>query len=630
MTRRMALRFVAVLFVFGHLHACHAIPSLRGIWPLRIQKPAGMKDQLTTRTASVADDAELRSFMAGPAGIAIAARQGLFDYAMEVALMFLGEKLQGQVIPDVSKRFNIPVVGSFDLQLSDIAVTNFTCPPSGANLTILGDGFFHLLAADLSARLAFKWHWSKAGLSGSGEGELLLQGGTIDWVFDVRKDEQLQKPQLQVVTANSYFNSVDLTIHSYAADWLYQAVLSLFNEAVQRQVQNGVSSALDSDVPARLNQVLASLPTRLEVSGLPFSAAFEYSLYTAAYVLVKGYGQVQVPDPAPDALGAAAAGGEEAVVVAAGEQQHGTTQDTGSRVSGSQTAQEQEEVEVVASHRHRHLHQHHHSHHHHHHRHHHRRHLASTSSTSSSSSAAAARSAAVSQMSACPFEASRLPLSSEQLAGEARGLSLYLHEATANCLAWGLFRSGKLRGSIRDGSLPGITITTDVLALLVPQLPTMYPHQHMVIDVEALDSPRLAFSAASGTELQLHYRLSLRVANESLGSPEVVRLAANVSISAQLDWESTVVGEVTAHHVVEASVIAVPPEQWDNTVVWLLQSYGGLLPLRQVVEMLVKTPIASRVALQGAHANTWDRWFGLSADVRLTGDLWGQPGVVAA
>lgn len=42
------------------------------------------------------------------------------------------------------------------------------------------------------------------------------------------------------------------------------------------QVQNGISSALDGDVPNRLNDILASLPTRIDVTGLPFSTTFEY------------------------------------------------------------------------------------------------------------------------------------------------------------------------------------------------------------------------------------------------------------------------------------------------------------------------------------------------------------------
>lgn len=84
------------------------------------------------------------------------------------------------------KSFSIPIVGSFELQLSDIVVTRFSANASNSRLQIL-DGFFHLLASDVAANLTFKWHWAKAGLSGSGDGELLLGGGTIDWVFDVHK-----------------------------------------------------------------------------------------------------------------------------------------------------------------------------------------------------------------------------------------------------------------------------------------------------------------------------------------------------------------------------------------------------------------------------------------------------------
>ncbi len=40
----------------------------------------------------------------------------------------------------------------------------------------------------------------------------------------------------------------------------------------------------------------------------------------------------------------------------------------------------------------------------------------------------------------------------------------------------------------------------------------------------------------------------------------------------------------------------------------LPQNYGSLASLRQVVEMVVRTPVASLVDLQAAHAATWDRW----------------------
>ncbi|KXZ52312.1 hypothetical protein GPECTOR_10g944 [Gonium pectorale] len=522
----------------------------------------------------------------------LVARQQLFDYSIGVAFMFLSQKLQGQHVPDVSKTFNIPIVGSFELQLTDILITDFNCSARSSNLTILGNGFFHLLAGDIGARLTFKWHWTKAGLSGSGDGELLLQGGTIDWVYEVHKDEQLQKPQLVVVTANSQFDSVDLKIHSYSADWLYQAVLTLFNEAVKRQVQNGVQSALDTDVPDRLNQVLGSLPTRLDVRGLPFGAAFEYSLYTAAFVLIKGFAEVELPQP-PAPSSTTPAGGLAAGVAAA-------TDAAVKAALGRKAAAEAAQAEATAVQRRRRS-----------------RRLAQDQDTVVAGAAAAAAEGGANQMTKCPFEAGPLPIDGDVIAADGRMISIYVHESTANCLLWGLYNSGKLTFSLRDGSVPGLTITTDILALLVPELPTLYPHMKMIINVEALSSPMVSFSAADGTTLTASYRLSLVVANASLGDPEVVRLAANVSVSGAFDWDSSVIGQVEAHHEVEASVLSVPAEQWDNTVVWLLQNYGGLVSLHQAVDMLVKTPIASMVQLANAQATTWDRWYGMSADVQL-------------
>jgi hypothetical protein len=67
-----------------------------------------------------------------------------------------------------------------------------------------------------------------------------------------------------------------------------QAVMNLFNDQIQKAVQSGISSALHSDVPHAINDVLASLPTKLAISGLPFTTTFEYSIFTLTYVMVKG------------------------------------------------------------------------------------------------------------------------------------------------------------------------------------------------------------------------------------------------------------------------------------------------------------------------------------------------------
>ena len=42
----------------------------------------------------------------------------------------------------------------------------------------------------------------------------------------------------------------------------------------------------------------------------------------------------------------------------------------------------------------------------------------------------------------CPFGTSPLPLPGQAIGEDPRMVSIYLHEATLNCLLWGLYSSG--------------------------------------------------------------------------------------------------------------------------------------------------------------------------------------------
>lgn len=78
-------------------------------------------------------------------------------------------------------------------------------------------------------------------MSGTGQGELLLHGGSIALNFTVtdtptpahsfrqgsleeaaEQQAPIQHPQITVVGSTVVFDSVELAIKSYAADWLYQ------------------------------------------------------------------------------------------------------------------------------------------------------------------------------------------------------------------------------------------------------------------------------------------------------------------------------------------------------------------------------------------------------------------------
>jgi hypothetical protein len=51
-------------------------------------------------------------------------------------------------------------------------------------------------------------------------------------------------PQLVAVSSAVSFESLDLTIHSYSADWLYQGLLYIFSGTIKRQVEEALDGAM--------------------------------------------------------------------------------------------------------------------------------------------------------------------------------------------------------------------------------------------------------------------------------------------------------------------------------------------------------------------------------------------------
>lgn len=92
-------------------------------------------------------------------------------------------------------------------------------------------------------QITFNWGWSKGPLSGSGYGELNLKGGSLDEIFLVRNQEA-GVPQLVTVSSGIGFDALELTIHSYSVDWLYQALLYVFSGTIKKQIEQALDGAL--------------------------------------------------------------------------------------------------------------------------------------------------------------------------------------------------------------------------------------------------------------------------------------------------------------------------------------------------------------------------------------------------
>ncbi|KAF5840860.1 bactericidal permeability-increasing protein [Dunaliella salina] len=325
--------------------------------------------------------------------------------------------------------------------------------------------------------------------------------------------------------------TANLCVFVYAC--AVQAVLTLFNGQIRKAVQSGIQSALQKDVPDGVNKVLSTLPTHLEVKGLPFNVGFEYSLFTLTYVLLQGYGEI--------------------------------------------------------------------------------------ASEAKSKPAQATGHPALVHMQQCPFDVTPLPLSPQQVGAESHMLSIYLHHSVANCMLWGLYNAGSLQMVVKDGTVPKLHLTTDLLAMLIPELPKKFPHQSLRIEVAATKEPLINFSSDKGIQLQAVYQTEIYVENATLHDPLVTRLLAEVTVEADMSWESTIITSATAKHTVQQAIMAVPTPQWDMTVAWFIQNYAGLYPLRQLVTTFVHTPVSSMLDLTDTESRTYEGWYSLAAEVAVTG-----------
>lgn len=58
------------------------------------------------------------------------------------------------------------------------------------------------------------------------------------------RNQESGSPQLVAVSSAVGFGNLDLSIHSYSADWLYQALLYVFSGVIRSQIEGAVDNAM--------------------------------------------------------------------------------------------------------------------------------------------------------------------------------------------------------------------------------------------------------------------------------------------------------------------------------------------------------------------------------------------------
>ena len=144
----IALCLAALLLCFSPAQA--AAPLARPI--LRDEQPSSGSSTGTTAQPEAHAARNVHSPFNSEASVQVAARQKLFDFAVQEGLEILNLVIQKVQIPDYNTTLDFPVIGGVDVSITGINISQLVVPPELTKVAI-ESGYYHLQASNLTTQV---------------------------------------------------------------------------------------------------------------------------------------------------------------------------------------------------------------------------------------------------------------------------------------------------------------------------------------------------------------------------------------------------------------------------------------------------------------------------------------------
>ena len=178
------------------------------------------------------------------------ATTSLFQYASEVGLQLVHDKFASLQLPNTHTSWNIPVVGTVNLDLSDITLQSLDITSSSTGVAPNSEGGVTFTVAGLKTYVTCHFHYYKNSfpkISGSGQADVHFEDGAVQYKLIPKADDAGHPMIISQEPAQVSFGVIDVhTSHSSAA-WLYNLFLSAFQGQFKGAITAEVSR-LVSDV----------------------------------------------------------------------------------------------------------------------------------------------------------------------------------------------------------------------------------------------------------------------------------------------------------------------------------------------------------------------------------------------
>ncbi|KAI9029377.1 hypothetical protein DFJ74DRAFT_641560 [Hyaloraphidium curvatum] len=288
------LAALVLVVLCGFIPAVPASPLLgRRVPELQSQRHTGgpwLRQQDGDNQRRLPEDAVASNLYRRP-GIELLLRQKLFDDAAIIAVGIVNEQFSSpRSLPDVNTTQPTPVLGDSSIVLTNVTLTRVVLD-TGRTSVALGDGDIAAMVDNSTVEVEFnfeleqlRWpHVKSHGHALVVASECLVSAHVT---LDVTPEGLVR---MSVGDSEVVMGSLDIKISESGAAWLYEVLANIFKGNIKGRVAEAVRNAIQVDLPARANEIFASMPRSVNVSTLEVNTSFSgqieiFSAYAMGHI----------------------------------------------------------------------------------------------------------------------------------------------------------------------------------------------------------------------------------------------------------------------------------------------------------------------------------------------------------
>lgn len=227
------------------------------------------------------------------------ATTSLFKYASEVALQLVHDQFATLSLPNTHTSWNIPVIGTVNLDLSNIVLRSLDITSSSTSVSPNAQGGVTLFVNGLRTYVTCHFHYYKNSfpkVSGHGDADVRFQDGAVEYKLIPKADADGHPKIISQEPAQVAFGVIDVHTSHTAAAWLYNLFLSVFEGQFRGVITAEVGRQITEVLPTEVDKLLAGVPTIVDLGGLQFNTSLAGDpVVEADHITVKDWGRFRLP-----------------------------------------------------------------------------------------------------------------------------------------------------------------------------------------------------------------------------------------------------------------------------------------------------------------------------------------------